>query len=292
MRLQAVIFGSTGMIGSALVRAIRVDDAISGSIEIARGVHGIFDFITDVDLCKRVIINQAQGPLMAFYCVGPTDPTVPHEIHEKFHVELPAYWRKWLQENTDLLGFCTFGSIHESIQSVCESNSYLNMKRKWHLQFLQEALPRCYHIQLHTLYGKPLRSNSFLGQMFRALQSNEKFRMSAGLQLREYHHVDDIISVVLKLSRNIVDGCSCPNILTLSHGRPISLKQLTCDIFSNLGRSHLLELGGIPGRLADIFEIQWQPTVGPWMPSYRDPVKGICDLFKDTLFYKSQPNES
>ena len=77
----------------------------------------------------------------------------------------------------------------------------------------------------------------FLGQIMNSLRSNSIFKMSSGNQLREYHHIDDILKCIeLILKKN---GAG---IINLNHGKPVRLIDLAQFLFRFFSKEHLLEV--------------------------------------------------
>lgn len=98
------------------------------------------------------------------------------------------------------------------------------------------------HLQIHTLYGGgPPAPFMFLGQLCAALRDGRAFDMSPGRQLREYHHVDDDVAALLSLLRTQTYG-----VVPLSHGAPVSLRDLATHVFAAIGHEDLLRVGTRP----------------------------------------------
>ena len=86
----------------------------------------------------------------------------------------------------------------------------------------------------------------FLGQIHNAIKSQIKFSMTSGLQLREYHHVDDDVSAAVELiNRNFL------GIHSISHGNPIRLRDVAEEIFRHFNSLDLLEVGKITANEFD-----------------------------------------
>ena len=61
----------------------------------------------------------------------------------------------------------------------------------------------------------------FLGQILSALKNDEAFKMTSGCQLREYHHFLDDAEAIRTIS-----GLKITGVVNLSHGKPVSLKDI------------------------------------------------------------------
>jgi hypothetical protein len=278
MKPTFLIFGSKGLIGSHLkqeiIRTFSVEPA-----EISRE--------TPISILQNPFEHPPKHfdenvPFFAFYCHGPTNPKVALEIHEKFHVQLPGEWYRWLSLNTNLAAFITCGSVHENL-NLSRNNSYLTAKSTWHDKVKTNSDHRnLLHLQMHTVYGNPIPRHSFLGDMAHSIGSDQDFLMSEGHQLREYHHVKDIAALVIQISKQ--KSLWPPSrILPLNHGRPISLKALATGVFETLKPRSELKVGAFKSHPDEIREKQWIPTPHPFTPIYRDPIVGVSEVMAEEL---------
>jgi hypothetical protein len=273
MLQQTVIFGANGLIGAALVRAISNANSLSRIIRPSR------EEIQEVNSTKWTTPIDQNQPFSVFYCHGPTDPKIDFETHFRYHVELPKRWLNHFQTCSGLSSFLTIGSVHEMVEALAEKNNYLRAKRLW-LDSHRIAGPKSLHAQLHTVYGKPIRTGSFLGHVFSALKSDSDLRMSAGTQQREYHHVDDIADALVKLSvANFTPG-QLPT-FRISHGKPITLRHLAEAIFLHFGRRLSLKVGAIPSPEGEVFNLEGRQEGSDFPVRYRPSIQGVIELLED-----------
>ncbi len=280
---QHIVFGPNGLIGCSLLRKLRsrfgseLLFTVSRNLPAPWGIEEIHaEFFRRLD---PVI------PTIAYWCHGPTDPLLSEETHHRYGVQLPKHWVETLSNRINLERFVTFGSIHETIPALAEGNRYLAAKRNWF-----ELVPRLSvpirHFQLHTLYGDPIRARSFVGQIRSALAEQKEFQMSHGLQLREYHHTDDLTGLVVETLDTQIS--SKAHHLVLSHGRPIQLKTLATGVFEAFSAGRLLKIGAIDTQAREVIDQDWGITPSPFTPPYRDPVAGVTDLISRNLAALSQ----
>lgn len=265
-----VIFGSKGLLGQNIKFELANRFPKSDFLEISRA--------TRISVLEPREIENITDPIIAFYCQGPTDPKLSAETHEKFHVTLPRLWLKKLNASGKLLRFITFGSVHENCP-LSQGNNYLTAKKNW---FSEIAENKALHFQLHTVYGNPVSPHSFLGEMLKAIRTGRDFEMSEGRQLREYHHVDDIAKKVVDIiseEKNI----SSQKVLILSHGKPLSLRNLAQGIFEEVKPVSGLKIGALPTHMSEIVENHWAATSEPFSPTYRDSIKGVAQVILKEL---------
>lgn len=97
----------------------------------------------------------------------------------------------------------------------------------------------------------------FLGQILSALARRSEFRMSPGGQSREYHHIEDEVRAIARLQAS---GCS--GSLDLSHGAPLTLKDLAEQVFTAFGCPELLKVGALPAPPNDNYGVAFsRPAV-------------------------------
>lgn len=137
----------------------------------------------------------------------------------------------------------TIGTIQERFEEACQKNPYLHSKLilgKWMKQnWNGEGDGKCLHVRLHTVYSEKPKPHMFLGQIARALKENTPFEMSAGSQLREYHHVDDVAGAIAKL---LMTEWHTP-VVELSSGDPVKLSDLAQRVFNHFKKPELLKIG-------------------------------------------------
>lgn len=85
----------------------------------------------------------------------------------------------------------TFGTVMEN--QIVE-NSYVSSKRKLFDRLINNKYSKHFHFQLNTIYGNAIPpKNMFLGEMIACIKNEEEFKMSSGLQYREYQSTRDCI---------------------------------------------------------------------------------------------------
>ena len=215
---------------------------------------------------------------------GNVDPSQPSSHLLAVNANLPRYVLSGLcnlveQGSIRSARFVTFGSVLEKREALAAQNAYLASKFSLWTDWQKRAanLPLTWHhIQLHTLYGRArAHPFMFLGQIETALRKREPFSMSAGRQLREYHHVQDVVANVASFLSN-ESGPS--RSFDLSSGQPVSLGGLATDIFAAFDLLHLLHAGMLPEAKGEVFAREFERT--PYLMADRDPTSGIIDWLR------------
>ncbi len=281
---RTVVFGASGLLGRALVRRFAAG-AGAAVLTVPWAEAGPRARVaSDEAFGSWLAERMGPGPCDVLLACGLVDPAAPPgDLEFSNHLfprrVMAAAWE------LDAHRFLTFGTVHEAWDAACEANAYFASKRRlgdWVQAAARRpgAEGRLLHLRLHTLYGLPLHPRMFLGQMVAALRAGSPFAMSAGRQLREYHHADDLAEAVFRL-------CHMPQLpgplLTLSSGRPLRLADLAREVFSAIGRSDLLRMGAIAAMEGDNTEQVFPATDPSIYPPGRDPVAGVVATLRAAL---------
>ena len=230
-----LILGESGNLSKAIQKnLINSETMVLTRADIASwiekdGVNAIMNFTANLPELPKGIFNAA----------GIIDPSKSLPDLYKVNFQLP---RNLLEAtNNQEIPLYTFGSIMERDQTCRVSNNYLISKRKFksYVDDLDKAKKSFHlHFLVHTWYGvEKLPKHMFLGQIVQSLIERKNFTMSSGTQMREYHHIEDDIKVVLDLVRRKQYG-----VKEINHGMPIELRDLATAIFSYFDCMHLLSI--------------------------------------------------
>jgi len=212
-----------------------------------------------------------------FLCTGVTDPQNEIDsniVNNKFprNVVLAC-------ENLDIK-VVTFGTIQEDWSL---SNPYIESKRQFSEWLKKESPGFVRNFKLHTLYGGPRLDNKlFLSQIIGSLKSRTKFKMSTGLQIREYHHQSQVTAYVDYLLNFAVGNVP----QHISHGNPHSLRATAEYLFNRFNLVDLLEFGNTIDVHGENFHTVYDRTI----PDNFDPdfsLTSIGDWIEKRLYDKS-----
>jgi nucleoside-diphosphate-sugar epimerase len=118
----------------------------------------------------------------------------------------------------------------------------------------------------------------FLGQILKSLKNKTTFNMSSGNQLREYHHVEDLVSAIKHLFTNNASGNQ-----QMSIGNPIKLKNLAIFIFEYFNARSNLRIGAISDNSLDNFENKLLANTYIEKISFREPYESIAKYLENYL---------
>lgn len=215
-----------------------------------------------------------------YICSGITDPD-QRNLNLAINFEMP----KNLILACEKLNFefVTFGTIQEEFEL---SNHYIDSKRLFSNWVRTSDLPNVDNYKLHTLFGGHRFDNSmFLSQILAALLKNERFFMSSGAQIREYHHISDIAQIVDWYSKR--RGISVDKI---SHGKPLPLRSIAEYIFERFDRLELLIIDETRSTAGENFNRVFPNTLPPGFQD-RDVLPEIGDWIQKQLELERPFNE-
>lgn len=222
--------------------------------------------------------NLKTTPKVIFNCAGVTNPAANESLLLKLNYELP---KLLISSVTDgIPKIVTFGTVMENLQEYAHSNNYLKSKLLFHDWLKdQNQNDKFLHLQLHTLYGgRNIHEHMFLGQIYNALKKKEKFSMSSGIQIREYHHIQDDVSAALEIVEQGLSG-----VLPISHGNPEKLRDLATHIFTYFDCHNLLEIGKVKANEFDALRPISQERYKFIKTKFRDTKTGIIGWLSANL---------
>lgn len=229
------ILGGRGRLG----QAIRDSYSEGQCLALDRSVYAAWatDHASDA-IARHLRLAGADENSIIYVASGLLDPRSSEADLRSVNYLLP---RNVIEAATQLgCKAVTFGTVMETL--LHRGNTYVRSKIELGRYIDDTAPSRVTHIRIHTLYGGHAPSPfMLLGQMQSAIRENRPFAMTQGRQLREYHHVDDDVAAIRTLISADMTGA-----LDVSHGDPVSLRDLAEHVFASLDAVHLLKLGALP----------------------------------------------
>lgn len=262
------VLGARGRLGSAIVDFSSKNQLIA----LNRAIYSDWGSNHAADSVSRYFepfqTQNNDEPQVIYVTSGLLDPALSREDHEIVNYILA----KNVIEGATRVGFqvITFGTVMEQILGINSTNPYVASKAKLgcFVEDYASRHPLALHVQLHTLYGVGLPSPfMFVGQLLDSLIKKDYFKMTPGAQLREYHHIHDEVQAIFAIAKANISG-----IIALSHGEPVSLKQLASCVFEHFYCANLLQLGALPEPPRENFDVIFR------RPDVLDEVS-----FRDTL---------
>ena len=228
---QIFIIGSNARLAKAIIAFYKTENIILVEREIYKNwgedqhLNSIYDYFN----------KQLKLDTIVFITSGILDSNKSITKLEKVNFHLPWNIIKSL-EGTNIK-IITFGTILEKIKGI--ENLYVKSKIKLSDKISTLKNRNVLHIRLHTLYGYGLPSSfMFLGQIFTSLKDSLVFNMSSGVQIREYHHLDDVAKSIDVLVEKDITG-----VTEITSGTGIELRSLAEGVFKYFELENLLKIG-------------------------------------------------
>jgi nucleoside-diphosphate-sugar epimerase len=128
--------------------------------------------------------------------------------------------------------------------------------------------------RLFFLYGPFEDERRLIPALMRALMRGQPFPATAGEQVRDYLHVEDMASALWALAEQRVSGT-----VNVCSGVPVTMRQVMEEVAATVGNGHLIQFGAIPYR-------DWDPRFicgdnrrlreqGCWTPRYTTLRSGL-----------------
>lgn len=265
------LIGANGRLGQAIAREYAGQDIVP----LDRSMYQAWSQPKKSDEVVRFFETRScDGGATIFVASGLLDPTLPPDDLLGVNYHLPCN----VIDAAAKLGarVFTFGTVMERLLTT--KNAYVESKAMLggHAAVAADAGVLVSHLQIHTLFGHGLPSAfMFLGQMLAALYEDRPFHMTSGRQLREYHHVDDEAKAIRTIEESMAVG-----ILDVSHGRPVSLRDVAECVFRACGREHLLRVGSLDEPLDENYHRILAPNELLAREAFRDSLPAIAGYMR------------
>lgn len=264
------IIGGRGRLGQAIYSRHGPGNAIL----LDRAVYGNWWRDGARDEISRFFAPWEGSNSTVFVAAGILDPKLAEYLHMNINYQLP----KNIIEGVTKLGLktVTFGTVMEQLPGT--PNPYILSKVQLgnYVAGLAVADHGPAHFRVHTLYGGGQPSAfMFLGQILNCLKTASEFRMTQGLQLREYHHVDDDTLAVQLFLDSGFSGAT-----DLSHGQPVSLATLATFVFRAFKAEKLLRIGALPEPAAENYGQKFNRHLLLSGMEFRETLPGVTDYLK------------
>jgi len=143
--------------------------------------------------------------------------------------------------------------------------------------------------RLFSMYGPDEASGRLIPALIRSLLRQEPFAATAGVQMRDYLHVEDVASALVAMLDHSANG-----IFNVASGQPLAVRRLMELVADHVGHRDLVRFGAIPDRAWEpafiggdnqrLRALSWQPhhsletglaqTVNWWVERLRGKLHG------------------
>lgn len=207
---------------------------------------------------------------------GLTNVAVDQDHLRFLNVDLPLFLNKVFTA-ADLLTVYA-GAVMENFPEYCKSSKYLASKLELSRK-LESSGGNWINLRFNQWYGtKSLRSHLFLGAAIESLKNRTPFCMGSGLQLREFHHIQDDLPVF-----SILDRTFLRTNVNMCHGETLRLKDLAVALFAYFDCENLLRVNCRNDSPNDNYSsiFSRNPILDKWY--FRSTVAGVIEYAKEFL---------
>jgi len=276
-RRKIFIIGGNARLAKAIINYYKNDEIIAPE----RHIYKNWSDIKNQDSIVRFFDFKISNDSLIFITSGILNAKEEDNSLEKVNFLMPLNVIKAL-DGIDVK-IITFGTILEKIRET--ENAYVKSKINLSdsIGELKTKLPRVIHIRLHTLYGYDYPSKfMFLGQIFDSIKNKTEFNMSSGMQIREYHHFDDVAKSVDAIIKAKIYGITS---ITAENG--LRLRDLASKIFHTFQLDNLINIGTIDVSFKDKFQNDYKKNPILENVNFREPIEGVTSYLKSLLELKS-----
>jgi nucleoside-diphosphate-sugar epimerase len=269
--MKVHIIGARGRLGQAIACEYANDELCL----LQRSLYEDWSMPDSHCQVARYFEQNAHSGDVVFVASGLLDPKLPNQDLFSVNYHLP----KNVIDGASKAGLkvVTFGTIMETLLE--SKNPYIQSKTALseYIGSVASAEKPIIHMRIHTLYGIEQPSPfMFLGQMLSAIDDDRLFKMTSGHQLREYHHLLDEAAAIRQIECSTQFG-----VINLSHGKPQSLRHIAEGVFSALGKSELLQIGGLSEPPEENYAIIMQPAPQLASTVFRESLPAVIEYMKN-----------
>jgi nucleoside-diphosphate-sugar epimerase len=109
--------------------------------------------------------------------------------------------------------------------------------------------------------------------MIESIRTDKMFYTSAGNQIREYHHADDLAKIIVRLVTASELG-----IHQINSGVSIRQNTLSKAIFSQFGKMNLLQIDPLDSPAGENYNFFWPRHSFVQEDNFRNPIGGIIQM--------------
>lgn len=272
-----LILGSNGNLSQSLQKNCELVQVIdrsafwsSDSVEVS---------ISRLEKKIREVLSNSSQKVVIINTIGLVDPNQDLETLLKVNSIFPSQLQ--LLCNKIQTKLVTLGSVYEGNTKSLDLNRYLYSKNNF-VNWLQNNNPErdfSLHLQFHSWYGGVNNhKHMFLPQLFQAIKSKCNFQLKNPTLKREFHHVDDDATIVIKLARSAKVGK-----IGITSGEILMLGDVALEVLSHFNLSRNLRIN--EDNKVPISEFLEERNVLD-EASFRPAIKGIITDFEAKLGLK------
>lgn len=270
---MTVVIGASGRLGQALIRAHGAQDVVA----LGRSDCHAWAKDNASDRVANKLEAMTRPGDTVYVATGLLDPRLPADALDEVNYTLP---RNVILAGEQLgLSVVTFGTVLEGMMK--QPNAYVRSKERLS-SYVAEAVSRSanvLHCRMHTLFGlNDPPPFMFLGQLFAAARARVPLAMTSGLQLREYQHVLDTAAAVCAVQES-----GCRGHVTISHGKPVTLRDIATSIAEAVQFPELAKFGALADPSEENYGVVFKPTLLPEQIEFRDTLPAIAEYAAERI---------
>lgn len=246
-------------------------------IVLEREIYQNWGEVDSLDTISLFFKNNTSKDAIIFITSGILNSNAEKALIDKVNFMLP--WNIIKSLDGSDLKIITFGTILEKMRTT--ENAYVKSKIQLSdkINTLKSIHTKVTHFRLHTLYGYGKPSNfMFLGQIHNSIKHKTAFNMTSGYQIREYHHLDDVVKSIDFLISKKVQGVS-----EITYGNGIRLRDLALSIYKSFQLEHLINIGAMDITQEEKLLNDYKKNILLENINFRNPIVGVSNYLQSIV---------
>lgn len=229
---------------------------------------------TGIEECLQLNFDESKT-LAVIYASGITNHQIAERTMLNYNYIFPLRIAQFFAESSVKVFFP--GAYMENFPRYCQTSPYLQSKLML-AQNLEKVSGNWTNLRFSQWYGtSKLRTHLFLGSALESIRRGMPFFMSNGMQLREYHHIDDDVKVFFH------EAFFPTGHLDVLHGQSLRIRDLMTALFTHFNSEHLLNFGTLVSDELDNYTEYSRPNPLFSDLDFRETYSGFLGYAKSIL---------
>ncbi len=225
--MRFVVLGATGYLGSKMVRMLTAQG--HSVLSVGRRKESSFALFPDTDRISECMIETLDGELnssagydwyLNFACRYARNGATDGDVFEaNLHNPLRAFCTCYRHGIRRVMAIDT--GLPDDVNVYSKSKALFADALEWYCS--RDPALTVLNILLENFYGSDEPKDRFIHDVIRRLRANDSIPLTEGRQMRDFIHIDDVLSNLIHLIGSELRGY---NDIPLGSGQGVSIRNL------------------------------------------------------------------